>query len=69
MIKPTIKDLPNVNRLSVGKSFTDADDAAVCQMHAQRMPVSVIAEKLGRTEAAIKARVERLGLKKGVRRG
>lgn len=65
MVKPTIKDLKNVHRANVGKPFTDADDTQVRQLHAQGESATAIAEKLGRTEGAIKARLERLGLKKG----
>ena len=63
MVKPDIKELKNVNRANVGKPFTDDDDAMIRTMRSRHTSVPFIARFMGRTEAAINARMERIGLR------
>lgn len=49
---------------NAGQPFTAADDKEIRQMHTKRFTVAQIAARLERTEAGIKARLERLELVK-----
>lgn len=50
---------------NTGKVFSDLDDEMIRAMHAAKASHAEIAAKLERTEQGVRARLERLGLRKG----
>jgi hypothetical protein len=52
--------------VNAGKPFTAADDQTIREMHSKGASVASIAGALCRTEPGIEARLEKLGLRKGV---
>jgi hypothetical protein len=52
---------------NAGKPFSFGDDEAIRELYAKHRSVALIAATLQRTEAGIKARLERLGLVKAGR--